>query len=242
MIGDVRKLLAGWDGLMKRMVAAEPTQLPTMLATETSLHDTIAGKLDILVEGAKEDVLSVSEDAAAVGRNSRRMLIGAVAFMVVCGIVIARLIARGISRPIVAITRTMSTLAANDTDIVIPAIERRDEVGQIARAVEVFKRSAIENHRLTTSKTQEQATRDRRQATTDRHTQEFGTSVSGVMASMVPSAADMRTAASDMSEAAKLTRDSTSSAVHSANLCSRGLNSVAVAAEEMVASINAISQ
>jgi methyl-accepting chemotaxis protein len=66
-----------------------------------------------------------------VGQNSRRMLIGAVAFMVACGIVIAPLIARGISRPIVAITRTMSALAAGDTDIVIPAIERRDKVGQI---------------------------------------------------------------------------------------------------------------
>jgi methyl-accepting chemotaxis protein len=242
MIGDVRQPLAGWDALVKRMAAADPAQLPAMLATEAKLRDTIDEKLDILVEGAKEDGLNFREDAVAVGRFSRQMLIGAVAVTVACGIFIALLIARRISRPIVAMTRTMSELAAGDTEVVIPAIERRDEVGQIAKAVEVFKRSAIENLRLTAAKAQEQAIRDRRQAAMDRHTQEFGTSVSGVMASMVQSAADMRTAASDMSEAAKRTRDSTTSAVESASVSARNLNSVAVAAEEMAVSSREISQ
>jgi methyl-accepting chemotaxis protein len=242
MIGDVRKSLADWDGLMKRMVAADPTQLPGMLGTEAKLRDKIDEKLDILVEGAKEDGLNFREDAVAVGRFSRRMLMGAVTFTVACGIFIALLIARRISRPIVAMTRTMSELAAGDTEVVIPAIERRDEVGQIAKAVEVFKRSAIDNLRLTAAKAEEQAIRDRRQAAMDRHTQEFGTSVSGVMASMVQSAADMRTAATDMSEAAKRTRDSTTSAVENSSVSARNLNSVAVAAEEMAASSKEISQ
>jgi hypothetical protein len=41
---------------MKCMVAAEPAQLLDMLATETSLHDTIAGKLDILVRVPRKTV------------------------------------------------------------------------------------------------------------------------------------------------------------------------------------------
>jgi methyl-accepting chemotaxis protein len=242
MIGDVRKSLADWDALTKRMIAADPRQLPGLLASEAKLRDAIDEKLDILVEGAKEDGLDFREDAAAVGRFSRRMLMGAVAFTVAGGILIALLIARRISRPIVAMTRTMSELAAGDIDVVIPAIERRDEVGQIAKAVEVFKKSAIDNLRMTAAKAEEQAIRDRRQAAMDRHTQEFGASVSGVMASMVQSAADMRTAAGDMSEAARRTRDSTSHAVESASVSSRNLNAVAVAAEEMAASVREISQ
>jgi methyl-accepting chemotaxis protein len=242
MIADVRKPLAEWDTLTKRMVDAAPAQLPAMLATEAKLRDTIDEKLDVLVEGAKEDGLDFREDAVAVGRFSRWMLIGAAAFTVVCGVLIALLIARRISRPIVAMTRTMSRLAAGDTDVVIPAIQRRDEIGQIAKAVEVFKQSAIENHALTAAKAQEQAIRDRRQAAMDRHTQEFGASVSGVMASMMQSAVDMRTAASDMTEAAKRTRDSASNAVGNAGVSSNNLNSVAVSAEEMAASSREISK
>ena len=76
----------------------------------------------------------------------------------------------------------------------------------------------------------------------DTHTQDFGTSVSGVMASLGQSASKMLAAAGTMSEAATRTRDHTSSAVEGANASARDLNSVAVAAEQMTASIREISR
>jgi len=48
MVGDVKKLLAEWDGLIKSMVAAPPNQLPAMLVTEAGLSDKIEEKLDIM--------------------------------------------------------------------------------------------------------------------------------------------------------------------------------------------------
>jgi len=92
---------------------------------------------------------------------------------VAAGILIALLIARSIGRPIVAITRTMSELAGGNTAVVIPAIERRDEIGTMARAVEVFKQNAVENNRLTAATAKEQAARNRRQSSMDRHTQDL---------------------------------------------------------------------
>jgi len=64
---------------MKRMVTAVPDQLPAMLAIQSGLHDKIEAKLDILVEGAKEEGLNFREDAAAVGRVSHWALVGAAA-------------------------------------------------------------------------------------------------------------------------------------------------------------------
>jgi methyl-accepting chemotaxis protein len=95
---------------------------------------------------------------------------------------------------------------------------------------------------LTAASVKEQATRDRRQAAMDTHTQEFGASVSGVMAILGEAASKMHLAADEMSEAAIRTRDSTSNAVEGANASARDLNSVAVAAEQMAASINEISR
>ena len=44
--------------------------------------------------------------------------------------------------------RSMARLSGNETDIVIPAVARQDEIGRMARAVEVFRQNAIEKFRL----------------------------------------------------------------------------------------------
>ena len=54
-------------------------------------------------------------------------------------IVVGWLLARSIYHPLDAMTRTMQQLAAGATDIAIPAQERRDEVGAMARSVQVFR-------------------------------------------------------------------------------------------------------
>ena len=145
-------------------------------------------------------------------------------------------------RPIASMTAAMTRLAQGENDVEVPSRGNTDEIGAMARAVEVFKQNAIENRRLTAATAREQAARDRRQAAMDTHTQDFGTSVSGVMASLGQSASKMQSAANEMSEAAKRTRDSSSGAVEGANASARDLNSVAVAAEQMAASISEISR
>ncbi|MEA2737792.1 MAG: hypothetical protein QOH05_1099 [Acetobacteraceae bacterium] len=158
------------------------------------------------------------------------------------GALLAFIIGRAIVRPISGMTAAMTRLAAGDNDIEVPARDDTDEIGAMARAVEVFKQNAIEARRLAEAKLSEQATRDRRQAAMDGHTQDFGTSVSGVMASLGQSSSKMHTAANQMSEAAKRTHDSTSDAVEGVSTSARDLNSVAVAAEQMAASIHEISR
>ncbi len=64
----------------------------------------------------------------------------AVAFM---GIVVSFLIGRSISRPVVAMSKAMRELAAGNFDVQLPGLDRRDEVGQMARAVEEFKVQAV---------------------------------------------------------------------------------------------------
>jgi PAS domain S-box-containing protein len=57
-------------------------------------------------------------------------------------------IGRGISRSLAAMSTTMTELAGSNLDIAIPGLGRRDEVGAMAKAVQVFKENAIENRRL----------------------------------------------------------------------------------------------
>ena len=78
------------------------------------------------------------------------------------------LIGRSISRPIVATTKAMTVLAGGDTASTIPYAARRDEIGEMAGAVEVFRQAAIANRRL-----EAEAAENRKRAEAERiHLQE----------------------------------------------------------------------
>src|SRR5213079_671898 len=57
---------------------------------------------------------------------------------------LAFLLGRGMSRPLIAITAVMNRLSSGDTDVAIPRGARGDELGTIALAVDVFRRNMIE--------------------------------------------------------------------------------------------------
>ena len=158
------------------------------------------------------------------------------------GIVLALLIARSIIRPVKGMTAAMTGLAAGDTACDIPGRDSRDQFGAMARALEVFRLQAIENSKLATDQERERLAKDRRQKAMDTHTQEFGSSIAGVMQSFMAASAAMRQSASEVARGAQQTRASTTSTVEGANASSANLEAVAAACEEMASSIREISQ
>ena len=64
------------------------------------------------------------------------------------GLFFAWLIARSITHPVVEMTSAMTTLAAGNHSITVPALTNKDEIGEMAKAVEVFKQNAIEKVRM----------------------------------------------------------------------------------------------
>ena len=87
-----------------------------------------------------EDAQTVADDAGSLMRNS--VLISAPAVFLV-GTLLALLIGRSITRPIVSLTRTMSRLADDDYEADVAGQERKDEVGSMSRAVQVFKENGL---------------------------------------------------------------------------------------------------
>ncbi|CAK0767969.1 Methyl-accepting chemotaxis protein Amb2333 [uncultured Gammaproteobacteria bacterium] len=88
------------------------------------------------------------DDVDAIFKRQATMLgILALVLMVVVA-ALSSLLARSITRPIHQLTAAMRRLAGGDHELDIPAIERRDELGEMAAAVTVFKTNAIENLRL----------------------------------------------------------------------------------------------
>src|SRR6202040_3599024 len=96
-------------------------------------------------------VLEVIKDTtdyeAAAASAQRNLILGTVAILA-GAVLLAFLLGRGLSRPLAAITAVMNRLSSGDTEVTIPGGERRDELGTMAVAVDVFRRGMIEARTL----------------------------------------------------------------------------------------------
>jgi len=215
----------------------------TMFMTDAEQKFTVAEqKVSGLVAAAVE--LDDAFDQQMAAMLHTRLLVTALGagLAILVSIAASTLIGRLISRPIVRMTAAMRRLADGDLAADIPATDRKDEVGQMAQAMMVFRANAQQARDLQAAAATENALKARRQAAMDRYTQDFGTSTAGVMASLAKSADTMRSIAAEMTEAAHRTRDSAERAAEGATTSATNLGAVAAASEQMSSSINEISQ
>jgi methyl-accepting chemotaxis protein len=218
-----------------KLRGAAGADLQEILDKRGGLRDTVEKQFDNLVEEAKAQGLAFREDAAALGRTSSRNIWIAIAATFLLGGVAAVLLARRIARPIMGITATMTTLAGGDTDVSVPATNRSDEVGEIAKAVEVFKRSMIETARLSALQAEEHASREERAKQIDTCTAAFDSSISTFIDTVVSAASRMEAMARKMASAIDHASDRASGAAHAAEETAHHVNSVAAATEQLSA-------
>ena len=105
------------------------------------------------------------------------------ALTLLVGGLIAFFLARGVSNPITALTQSMRELAAGNFDVVLPGLARKDEVGNIAKAVDEFKVRAAEKAQREAAEKAEQDRRAEaeRQAALAKMADEFQTAVGDIV-------------------------------------------------------------
>ncbi len=152
------------------------------------------------------------------------------------------LAARAIARPLAALGDAMRTVASGVVDIAIPGRTRRDEIGAMARALEVFRDQAKEKAELEARTAAERAARERRAEELERQTRDFGAALAGVMQGLSNSAARMDQAAGIMAGNATGAEQQAAATAEAAEASTRDLDSVAEATHEMTASVGEIAR
>jgi methyl-accepting chemotaxis protein len=94
-----------------------------------------------------ELVKDTTEYEAAAASSQRSLIFGTLAILAGAAL-LAFLLGRGLSRPLAAITTVMNRLSSGETDVTIPGSERKDELGSMAVALDVFRRNMIEARTL----------------------------------------------------------------------------------------------
>jgi len=169
-------------------------------------------------------------------------LIVGIGAVLVC-ILIAWFVGSGIAKPVQKMTGVMNQLAGGRVDIDVPALGRKDELGQMAEAVQTFKQNAAEKHML-----EQQQEELKRQAEEDQQrarvglADRFESEVSKSLNDMASTSRDMTHSAEAMSSTANDNVSRSEAVAGTANRVAENVNSVAAAVEELAASIREISQ
>jgi methyl-accepting chemotaxis protein len=213
---------------------------------DASMMKTFRGLEPLIVEvGEGVERRHKEADAAeAATRDSIRtwmMIALALAVIVVSGL--SFLIGRSISGALAAMVGAMSRLAGGDVRVEIPGTGRKDEIGEMAGAVEVFKTNMIEAERLRA----EQVEAERRQAARRKADMRgladaFEAAVGEIVETVSSAATELEASANTLTKAAERSQELATAVAAASEEASTNVQSVSSASEEMTSSINEISR
>ena len=191
-------------------------------------------------------VLEVIKDTtayeAAATSSQRNLMIGTVVILA-AAVLLAFLLGRGLSRPLAAITAVMNRLSSGETDVKIPGGDRKDELGSMAAAVDVFRRNMIEANSLRDAQeATERQTEVEKKALQRQMADRFEADVKSVVSAVAQATKDMQRVASEITTSVNGTSQRAAAAAAASEEASASVNTVAAATEELASSVAEIGR
>jgi methyl-accepting chemotaxis protein len=154
------------------------------------------------------------------------------------GIIFVRVI-----RPLGRMTSTMNDMADGRLDVVVPGADRTDEIGKMAKSMEVFRGNALEVERMRADQAaNETRLAAQRKADMNRLATEFQSAVGSIIESVASSSTQLESAAGSLTKTAETTQQLSTMVATASEEASANVQSVASASEELAASVNEISR
>jgi methyl-accepting chemotaxis protein len=187
---------------------------------------------------AQESTL-VQDGMAFLARMQWVLLAGGLALAAAIGFFTMR----SIVPPIRRMTGAMAELAAGDTTVAVPGTTRKDELGEMAGAVQVFKDNMIEAERLRAEQAEsEKRVAAQRKADMHKLADDFQAAVGGIVETVSSASTELEAAAGTLTRTAEVTQELSGAVAAASEQASANVQSVASATEEMTSSVNEISR
>jgi len=194
----------------------------------------------------RDAVMTKAEDLADVARRQALIQLSIVAIgMVLVGLLVVgvtMLFVRRVVKPLVETTQAITRLAEGDREIEVPARGRRDEIGEMAEALETLRINAIEAARLEAEHRAQQQAREARAARIEALTMEFDTASSEVIYGVGAAGDDVRRDAEATSRLASGSSERATNVAAGAEEASVSVSTIASAAEEMSVAVSSIAE
>jgi methyl-accepting chemotaxis protein len=191
-------------------------------------------------------VIEIVRDTSAyrdLAYRSEMWLAGGTIAVVLLAALIAAWLGRGMAQPILALQTAMGQITSGHHHVEVPGAQRGDEIGAMAKAVEVFKDSLIETGRLRTVQEQQRTTAEsERRETLLALAAKFESGVGRVVNAVGSAASELRTTATSMANTAEAATRQTATVAAASGEASQNAQAVAAAIEQLNASVNEIAQ
>ena len=226
------------SGMAEKDAVAAEAKLPEFLELFEELEESL-GKVSELIESSAQVAKESADATAAMARN---VLIGTivVAFVALLGAI--TMMVRAICTPLNSMTGAMTELASGNIKIEVPARDRKDEIGRMAAAMQVFKDNAIRAEQLTAEQRKEQEIKTRRAEALETRARAFDESVAQALKSVGATTTEMQSSAAGLSATAEETSRQATVVSAASEEASASVQTVAAATEELSGSISEISR
>ena len=213
----------------------------------TGMTDAAAAILQLsnsLKSDLSADQQRIETEASATIGETERFILMLAAGGLALGAVLALMLGNGISRPMIRMCKAMRELAAGNFDVVLPGLGRKDEIGEMASAVEEFKVQAVAKAERDAAgqEAQNKAAGAARRAELIRFADEFESAVGSIVSNVSASAVQLETAAGTLTRTAETTQNLSSQVAGASEEASSNMQSVASATEELSTSVDEIGR
>ncbi len=201
-------------------------------------YDAARSDLDFnLQEGRRAASLG-----AAIYEPTKHVVLAVLCATIAICVVLAIAIVRNVSLPIRRMTQAMRRLAAREMDTDVPDRGRRDEVGGMASAVQVFKGIMIERDRLNAEQERESGIRTRKVERIEQLLHRFESQAGAMTGLLAGASSELEATARGMTASAEQTDRQAVEVASAAAVAGSGVQTVAAAAEQLTASVAEISR
>jgi methyl-accepting chemotaxis protein len=239
---------------VKTSLTAYQTAFESTSAAILVADETYRNNIAPLITACIDKLKVADSELAAEAQKTRASATGVIArttwiqetaggLALLFGLIVAFFIARSIVGPLTVMTRAMGKLAGGDLAVEIPSRGKTDEIGDMAKAIQVFKDSMIDTERMRREQTEIEARRaDDRKKDMVRLADQFEQAVGEIVDTVSSASTELEASAGTLTTTASRAQDLSTEVASASQEASANVQAVASATEELSSSVSEIAR
>jgi len=202
-------------------------------------------RMEVLKTLENKAATDLQSFAAGIGTSAKRdltVITTVMAVLIVLAMAVTAIIIRSVVRPFLDLAGTISRIGAGEKDAEVLGVERRDEIGDMARTIMVFRSVLLTNDAMQAEQAVEHAFHQTRIKRREELTSAFDQKVSEFVGVLASSSTELVATAHEMTRVARETTDRSTSVAAASEQTSANIQTVAAAVEQLSASVGEITR
>lgn len=243
VVETAAQAVAPLRGMLQTGTRASLEMAEFVNVTNARVAERLSGRVTELVDAQKKAMIVIAAEVGATIAGSILTITILSAIAIALGLIFAYLIAKGITAPIGGMTGAMTKLADGELETEVPSLSNKDEIGAMAKAVQVFKDNALKVRALEAEqKAAEARAAEEKRAAMIALADDFEAKVGGVVTEVSTQANRMQESATQLTATAEETSRQATAVAAASEEASTNVQTVAAATEELSSSISEISR